>query len=72
VRNPRNSYSHERLDRAGQMALVMVDRHAVVGAVTERDLLLAGFSLAEQRELGDDARERALRQMGRSNVVAAA
>lgn len=72
MRNPRNPYSHERLDRAGQMALVMVDKFAVVGAVTERDLQLAGFSLAEQRELGDDARERATRIMGRRNMHAAA
>jgi hypothetical protein len=73
MRNPRNPYaSHERLDRAGQMALVMVDRHAIVGAVTERDLQLAGFSLAEQRELADDARDRAYRIIGRSNLVAAA
>jgi hypothetical protein len=73
VRNPRNPYStHERLDRAGQMALVMVDRFAVTGSVTERDLQLAGFSLAEQQQLGDDARERAQRIMGRRNLSAAA
>jgi hypothetical protein len=73
VRNPRNPYAgHERLDRAGEMALVMVDRFAVTGSVTESDLQLAGFSLAEQRELGDDARERARRMMGRRNLSAAA